>query len=82
MESLNTGNQLFSNQQHCFKRELASTVYEEVFEGRTKKFNGHDVIVAFLSEPHELGESGFVNKILEKLRFFNQLRPANLFRFL
>jgi hypothetical protein len=35
-----------------------------------------------LSEPHELGESGFVNKILEKLRFFNQLRPANLFRFL
>ena len=82
MESLNTGNQLVSNQQYCFQRELASTVYEEVFERRTKKFNSHDVIVAFLSEPYELGESGFVNKILEKLSLFNQLGPANLFRFL
>ena len=57
VEEFDPCNQLFCNQQHCFQRELSTTVHEEIFEGRAQQLNCHDVVVSFLTEPDELREA-------------------------
>lgn len=65
MEKLNSRDQLFCNQQHCFQGELSTTVHEEIFEGRAQQLNCHDVVVSFLTEPDELREANFAYKVFK-----------------
>ena len=54
VEGLDALHELLRDQQHCLQRQLATTVHEEVLQGRTQQFYCHDIVVSFLAKPDKL----------------------------
>jgi hypothetical protein len=57
MDEFNSLEHLISKHKHCFERELAFAVVEEVLETGTQEIDDHHVVVSFNSEPVDVWNS-------------------------
>lgn len=82
MEQLYPRDQLISDDQHCLQTQLSTAIHEQVLKGGPEELNRHDVVVALLAEPHELGEPDLAHEVLQQFGLLDKLGTTHLFGFL